>query len=84
MGSIKDKALKNNKEKKYTLSESQIDVLMQYRKVAQVDLDRMLQDITSVYLHSIAVSEHGYSSNSNLGFSLALEKPEDNFIVTEL
>ena len=83
MGSIKDKALKSKKtdEKKYTLTETQVDVLMQYRTVAQQNLDQMLQMLTSVYLHSLAVSSFGYAPNCNLEFKLDLERPQDNFTI---
>jgi hypothetical protein len=86
MGSLKNKALKANKEegKKFTLSETQINTLMQYREVAQVQLDQLLQQLTSVYLHELAVSMFGYASNSNLGFQLELDKPQDNITITEV
>lgn len=84
MGAIKNKALKNNNEKKYTLTETQINTLMQYRQVSQQQLDQMLQQLTSVYLHEVAVNSFGYASNANLGFALDLEKPQDNITVTDL
>lgn len=86
MGQIKDKALKkdNNAEKKFTLTEDEINCLMQYRKVAQQNLDQMLQELTSVYLHQISVSRFGYKSNSDLGFKLDLEQSQDNIIITDL
>ncbi len=84
MGSIKDKALKNKDEKKFTLTEDEINTLMSYRQVAQQELDQMLQRLTSVYLHSVAVGRFGYASNCNLGFKLDLEKPQDNITITNL
>lgn len=84
MGSIKSKALGNNKDKKFTLSETQINTLMQYREVSQRQLDQMLQQLTSVYLHELAVSKFGYAENANLGFKLDLENPQDNITITEL
>lgn len=86
MGTIKDKALKKNNgsEKKYTLTETEIDALMQYRQVAQQNLDQLLQHLTSVYLHSVAVARFGYAPNTNLGFKLDLESAEDNITITNL
>lgn len=86
MGSIKDKALKNShdKEAKYTLTETEINTLMEYRNVAQQQLDRMLQELTTVYLHSIAVERFEYAPTCNLGFKLELDKPEGNITITNL
>lgn len=86
MGSIKDKALNKDtdKGKKFTLSELQINTLMQYRQTAQAQLDQMLQQLTSVYLHEVAVTKFGYPANSNLGFALDLENPQDNITITNL
>lgn len=84
MGSIKNKALKNNNESKFTLTEAEINCLMQYREVSQRNLDRMLQELTSVYLHQLAVSRFGYADNSNLGFKLELEEPKNNITITNL
>ena len=86
MGTIKDKALKkdNSSEANFTLSELQINTLMEYRTVAQQQLDRMLQEMTTVYLHEIAVERFGYAPNCKLGFKLELDKTEDNITVTKL
>jgi hypothetical protein len=84
MGQIKNRALKKVETDKFTLNETQMDVLMHYRGVAQQNLDRLLQELTSVYLHSLAVSEFGYKANDNLGFKLELEKSEDNITITNL
>ena len=82
MGKIKDKML--GSEKKYTLNENEIDVLMQYRGVAQRNLDQMLQQLTSVYLHSVATDRLGYADNSQLQFKLDLESTQNNITITEL
>lgn len=84
MGSIKNKAYKNDNESKHTLTEAQINTLMQYRQVAQNGLDKTLQEITSVYLHEVAVNSLGYPPNSKLGFRLALDQSEDNITITSL
>jgi hypothetical protein len=84
VGQIKDKALNKPNEKKFTLTEGEINTLMQYRQVAQQDLDRLLQDLTSVYLHSIATGRLGYATNCNLGFALNLDSPQDNITITNL
>ncbi len=82
MGVIKNKALKG--EKKFTLSEEEINTLMQYRSVAQLNLDRMMQEMTSVYLHSIATSRFGYTSGAQLSYALDLESPKENLTITTL
>lgn len=82
MGKIKDKALGN--EKKYTLTADEIQTLMQYRQVAQQQLDQMLQRLTSVYLHSVATGRFGYAADSNLGFKLDLEQEQDNITISRL
>ena len=84
MGAIKNKALKNSSEKKFTLTETEINVLMQYRNIAQLQLDQMLQQMTSVYLQKISVDRFGYAPNSNLGFKLDLEKSQDNITIAEV
>lgn len=84
MGTIKNKALKNSAEKKFTLTEEEISCLMQYRQVAQQQLDQMLQNLTSVYLHQVSVTRFGYPSNANLGFKLNLEQPQDNITITTI
>lgn len=86
MGSIKDKALKkdNSEEKKFTLKEEEINCLMQYRQVAQQNLDHMLQQMTSVYLHQVSVGRFGYALNSNLEFKLDIEQTQDNITITQL
>lgn len=86
MGNIKNKALSNSKhtEKKFTLTEEEINCLMQYRQVAQQQLDQMLQQLTSVYLHQVSITRFGYPSNANLGFKLELENLQDNITITEL
>lgn len=82
MGKIKDKALGN--EKKYTLKPEEVQTLIQYRQVAQQQLDQMLQRLTSVYLHSVAVGRFGYEAGSDLGFKLDLEQEQDNITITKL
>lgn len=84
MGAIKNKALSNENEKKYTLTETEINTLMQYRQVAQQQLDQMLQRLTSVYLHSVAIGRFGYAPNCDLQFKLDLENPQDNITITNL
>lgn len=84
MGTIKNKALGKDTEKKYTLTEDEISVLMNYRQVAQQNLDQMLQQLTSVYLHSVATGRFGYAPNCNLGFKLDLESTQDNIVITNL
>lgn len=84
MGTIKNKALSKEAEKKYTLTEEEISTLIQYRQVAQQNLDQMLQQLTSVYLHSVATGRFGYAPNCNLGFKLDLESKQDNIIITNL
>ena len=84
MGKIKDKALNAPNEKKFTLTESEIDTLMQYRAIAQQELDQMLQRMTSVYLDRIAKTRFGYAQNCNLGYALQLDQKQDNITVTNL
>jgi len=84
MGRIKDKVLNTPTGKKFTLTESEIDTLMQYRAIAQQELDQMLQRMTSVYLDGIAKTRFGYAANCNLGYALALDKAQDNITITNM
>ena len=86
MGKLKDKAVKTAKtnEKKFTLTQNEVNVLMGYRSIAQNQLDQMLQLMTSLNLHNIAIERFGYSAEDNLEFKLDLDNPQDNITITSI
>lgn len=85
MGSIKDKALKNDAESQtFTLTQTEINGLLESRKLAQQTLDFMLQNLTTIHLTQVAVGRFGYKETEKLDFKLDLEKKTDNITITKL
>ena len=80
MGKLKNKALKDEKsaEKTFTLTKYEMDTLLNYRTIATQQLDQMLQQITVLNLHNIAIERFGYDPQDKLEFNVDVEKAEDN------
>lgn len=81
MGKIKDN-LGLGKTQTVTLQPSEIKFLLQTRTKLQQELDKILQGVTSDFLHYVAVNRFEYPPDCDLRFNLNPDRSENNLDIT--